>query len=550
MAGISIFQLAPPGLNQVIRLRITRIWDCIVPTSERVIGLAFLATDNQGQSIHVQIGQRDIEHFRALLIEGALYLLSGFRVSRPNINLIAVRSSQIIWLTSRSNLIPIDDYLGPYPRHYFDFNYMIGMLMQIHGEIIDEIPGTNRMARRKDMTIFSLHNREITVRPWDDALQQIDVETLFQITLRPVLIFAGMLTKTGEHDPYLTSCCATKIFVNLHLNETAIVQAVKYGTERMMGLAFLATHIMGNALHVQIARRDAERFRTLLIEGAVYLFLGFRVSKPYGSFIGIRSHHVMWLTSTSLMIPIEENMILYPRHYFDFTCENRLNQLRNRTKYLADIIGKLSTITEEAIHQVPGIGRIRRRRDLAIITLDQSFPAIFIAQFLVSSPPLTSTLRCCCDCRPRFGFACLHGFWEDLKVHIFTGKSKAIGYCSFAVLFLLPEVVLQKLSKWNSWSNQIQIVEREKLEKMALGVINKSTLALVPNFSLNLICLRAWRSEKVASCYCLLTLSFNYPGPKSADVDSLRGYTYPDAKEKRIQDLLFMNAAAIKTDEI
>ncbi|OMO74441.1 hypothetical protein CCACVL1_16707 [Corchorus capsularis] len=78
MAGISIFQLAPQGLNQVIRLRITRIWDCTVPTGQR------------GQPIHIQIGQRDVEHFRALLIEGALYLLSGFRVSRPNISLIAV----------------------------------------------------------------------------------------------------------------------------------------------------------------------------------------------------------------------------------------------------------------------------------------------------------------------------------------------------------------------------------------------------------------------------------------------------------------------------
>ncbi|OMO69020.1 Glutamyl/glutaminyl-tRNA synthetase, class Ib [Corchorus capsularis] len=182
MAATSISQLAPPGLNQIIRVRITRIWDCIVPTSQRVIGLAFLATNNQEQSIHVQIGQRGIEHYRALLIEGALYLLSAFRVSRPNINLIAVRSSQIIWLTRRSHVIPIDDYLGPYPRHSFDFN------CEHH---LPQMANRNRF-------------------------------------------LAGMLTKPGEHDPYLTSCCATKIFVNLELNETAMVQAMKKPWPKMV----------------------------------------------------------------------------------------------------------------------------------------------------------------------------------------------------------------------------------------------------------------------------------------------------------------------------
>ncbi|OMP07940.1 Nucleic acid-binding protein [Corchorus olitorius] len=34
----------------------------------------------------------------------------------------------------------------------------------------------------------------------------------------------------------------------------------------------------------------------------------------------------------------------------------------------------------------------------------------------------------------------------------------------------------------------------------------------------------------------------------SADVDNLRDYTYPDAKENRVQDLLYMNAATIKKE--
>ncbi|OMO74231.1 hypothetical protein COLO4_26648 [Corchorus olitorius] len=174
MAVVLIPQLAPPGLNQSIRLRVTRMWNCVSPASGRIIGLAFLGTDMEGNSVYVQIGQRDVEHYRALLIEGALYLLSAFRVSRPNINMISVRSAHVIWLTSRSVLHPINDDLGPFPRHSFAFN------CEHH---------LRQMANR---------NRFLT----------------------------GMLVRDGEVNPFLNSCFATQIYVNLPINETAMVAAI------------------------------------------------------------------------------------------------------------------------------------------------------------------------------------------------------------------------------------------------------------------------------------------------------------------------------------
>ncbi|XP_039133114.1 uncharacterized protein LOC120270158 [Dioscorea cayenensis subsp. rotundata] len=42
-----ISQLKPPGQNQIVKIRVTRIWDCYVPTSNRFFGIAFLATDSQ-----------------------------------------------------------------------------------------------------------------------------------------------------------------------------------------------------------------------------------------------------------------------------------------------------------------------------------------------------------------------------------------------------------------------------------------------------------------------------------------------------------------------
>ncbi|OMO77065.1 Nucleic acid-binding protein [Corchorus olitorius] len=226
---------APPGLNQSIRLRVTRMWNCVLPASGRIISLAFLGTD-------MEIGQRDVEHYRALLIEGALYLLSAFRVSRPNINMISVRSAHVIWLTSRSVLHPINDDLGPFPRHSFAFNCehhlrqmanrnrfladIIGFVLQMFEEIIVEVPGSNRMFRRRDFTILTLYNRDVTVRVWGETLDQIDPEVLLQIVPRPVLIFAGMLVRDGEVNPFLNSCFATQIYVNLPINETAMVAVI------------------------------------------------------------------------------------------------------------------------------------------------------------------------------------------------------------------------------------------------------------------------------------------------------------------------------------
>ncbi|OMO84002.1 FRAS1-related extracellular matrix protein 1 [Corchorus capsularis] len=59
-------------------------------------------------------------------------------------------------------------------------------------EIIVEIPGTNRMSRRRDFTILTL----------------------------------CMLVRAGQINPFLNSCFATQIYVNLPINETAMVAAI------------------------------------------------------------------------------------------------------------------------------------------------------------------------------------------------------------------------------------------------------------------------------------------------------------------------------------
>ncbi|OMO93787.1 hypothetical protein COLO4_16672, partial [Corchorus olitorius] len=46
MNGLTINQLYPSRLRQTIRLRVTRVWDCIVPATGKCLGIAFVASDH------------------------------------------------------------------------------------------------------------------------------------------------------------------------------------------------------------------------------------------------------------------------------------------------------------------------------------------------------------------------------------------------------------------------------------------------------------------------------------------------------------------------
>ncbi|OMO67852.1 Nucleic acid-binding protein [Corchorus capsularis] len=238
MVNTNLNQLHPPAVNEAIKLRVARAWDCILLGSERIVGFAFVATDKQGNAIHVQANAEDAEIFKDLVIEGALYLIAAFRLTRANVTHVAVQRDLMMWLTKRSVLRLLPDNLSPYPRHFFElyaeenfprmannnaFLVDVGMVMTITQEISVEHPSEDRISRKRVLTIGSLLT---TITLWDKSLDMIDVPEMLSMKPKPVVLFAGMLVKAGHSDPALTSCCATKLYVNLDLDETAMVQAI------------------------------------------------------------------------------------------------------------------------------------------------------------------------------------------------------------------------------------------------------------------------------------------------------------------------------------
>ncbi|OMO87888.1 Nucleic acid-binding protein [Corchorus capsularis] len=204
MVLTNLSQLHPPAANDAIKLRIARAWDITVPGSEKIVGLAFVATDNQGNAIHVQTNESDAEIFRDLVFEGALYLIAAFRLTRANVSHVAVQSDLIMWLTRRSVLRPIpDDY------HLTQDTILSFMLKKIS-------------PKWQTTMVFW----QLTITLWDRSLDMINVPQLLSMNPKPVMIFAGMLVRIINGRPALTSSFATKLYVNLDIDETAMVQAM------------------------------------------------------------------------------------------------------------------------------------------------------------------------------------------------------------------------------------------------------------------------------------------------------------------------------------
>ncbi|OMO57041.1 Nucleic acid-binding protein [Corchorus capsularis] len=194
MVLTNLSQLHPPATNDAIKLRIARAWDITVPGSERIVGLAFVATDNQGNAIHVQTNESDAEIFRDLVFEGALYLIAAFRLTRANVSHVAVQSDLIMWLTRRSVLRPIpDDY------HLTQDTILSFMLKKISPKwqttmvfwqkfLLNTRP--KKGFRGKGcLRIASMFEAQLTITLWDRSLDMINVPQLLSMNPKPVMNF-------------------------------------------------------------------------------------------------------------------------------------------------------------------------------------------------------------------------------------------------------------------------------------------------------------------------------------------------------------------------
>ncbi|OMO69019.1 Nucleic acid-binding protein [Corchorus capsularis] len=212
-----ISQLAPPGQNQIIKLRIARIWECTIPTTQKNIGIAFLGTDIKRDGVHVQITQRDAAKFRTMLNEGMLYQITRFQVVIPFMRNLCVSRKYAILFNKNTVVKPIPEDPTPYPRFYFEFaslermnelansdKYLIdtyGILLSITTAEEIHIAKHNKDAGKKEVVIKKIDGNEMKLTIWQGCFDQMDDDFLLSMRPPPVMVFAAVVVRTFEDIP-------------------------------------------------------------------------------------------------------------------------------------------------------------------------------------------------------------------------------------------------------------------------------------------------------------------------------------------------------------
>ncbi|OMO62338.1 Nucleic acid-binding protein [Corchorus olitorius] len=180
MNTLTIPDLQQGHQMQTIRLRVTRIWNCIHTISRILFGTAFVGVDYQGNGVHVHIFEAHAGLFRDRLTEGNVYQMTDFIVAIPNIPDVVVALTYMIYFHGHTILHEVPDHVGIYDRHFFDFS----------GE---------------------------------DAYEQVARWETF-LTDQGVVIFSGMRVRSYYGGITLTSTSATKVYVNLDIPKTSQAQ--------------------------------------------------------------------------------------------------------------------------------------------------------------------------------------------------------------------------------------------------------------------------------------------------------------------------------------
>ncbi|OMP08506.1 Nucleic acid-binding protein [Corchorus olitorius] len=216
MTPVAIALLQKGLVEQKIRLRIVRAWERRTPTTNTLVEAGFLATDRNGDAIHVQIQPMALDIHKHLIIEGSIYMLSNFRVTMPQITFVAVKSEIMLCETRLQQMVDEERFLAD----------IIGKLLIITEEETIHAHRTDRIHKRRRLRILTLHNQVLDISINDKQLDQLNEEELLETVPRPVIIFAGMVVRKAVNGIQLISCFATRLYINPKTYEAAMVNSI------------------------------------------------------------------------------------------------------------------------------------------------------------------------------------------------------------------------------------------------------------------------------------------------------------------------------------
>ncbi|GFQ02404.1 ATP-dependent DNA helicase pif1 [Phtheirospermum japonicum] len=111
-------------IRAFIVVRIVRLWKTILPPHNEFISIYFLAVDDQKNAMHGTIPSEYSADFEDHLMEGNVYKINMFQVTKRKQSHNAVPLQKILYLSSTTRIEQINDNLDKYPQHYFQFATM------------------------------------------------------------------------------------------------------------------------------------------------------------------------------------------------------------------------------------------------------------------------------------------------------------------------------------------------------------------------------------------------------------------------------------------
>ncbi|KAG2641683.1 hypothetical protein PVAP13_2KG236958 [Panicum virgatum] len=224
-------QINPSRHNWCIRVRVARMWMVSGTSKGRSFsGMELVLVDEEGIGITASIGQKDMNKFAKLLVEGRSYMIKNFQVSWQVRKFNAVPNKQSIFLTSAVEELSAD--LATDMPHYF-FNFVDFEDLDHKGrkgdglvDVIGQLTTIHLVVR--SVEIRDLSDRVLPVTLWGEHATSFEDEFLIETIGNDepvVIIFAGMQVKTFFGATTCASGSATKWYINIDTPEVNAFRA-------------------------------------------------------------------------------------------------------------------------------------------------------------------------------------------------------------------------------------------------------------------------------------------------------------------------------------
>ncbi|GFP94127.1 ATP-dependent DNA helicase pif4 [Phtheirospermum japonicum] len=123
-----------PGIRAFIVVRIVRLWKTILPPYNEFISIDFLAVDDQKNAMHGTIPSEYSADFEDHLMEGNVYKINMFQVTKRKQSHNVVPVQKMLYLSSTTRIEKINDDLDKYPQHYFQHATMDNIIARTDHE--------------------------------------------------------------------------------------------------------------------------------------------------------------------------------------------------------------------------------------------------------------------------------------------------------------------------------------------------------------------------------------------------------------------------------